>query len=49
MLENYAKQMGKGVMVPAIKEEGSLEIRYVIRAFNRMSSGIKCWKMIERY
>ena len=41
VLENYAKQMGKGVMVPAIKEEGSLEIRYVIRAFNRMSSGIK--------
>ncbi|HGJ5882196.1 two-component system sensor histidine kinase EnvZ [Arsenophonus sp.] len=41
VLESYAKQMGKGVMVPAIKEEGSLEIRYVIRAFNRMSSGIK--------
>lgn len=41
VLENYAKQMGKGVMVQAIKEEGSLEIRYVIRAFNRMSSGIK--------
>ncbi|MFV9996989.1 MAG: two-component system sensor histidine kinase EnvZ [Arsenophonus endosymbiont of Dermacentor nuttalli] len=41
ILENYAKQMGKGFMVPAIKEEGSLEIRYVIRAFNRMSSGIK--------
>ncbi|MFS1537362.1 MAG: two-component system sensor histidine kinase EnvZ [Candidatus Phlomobacter fragariae] len=41
VLENYAKQMGKGVIVPAIKEEGSLEIRYVIRAFNRMSSGIK--------
>lgn len=41
MLENYAKKMGKGVMVPAIMEDGLLEIRYGIRAFNRMSSGIK--------
>ncbi|MCC8374196.1 MULTISPECIES: two-component system sensor histidine kinase EnvZ [Photorhabdus] len=40
-MEYAAKQTGKGIMMPAVREAGSLEVRAAIRAFNQMSSGIK--------
>lgn len=41
MLENYAIQMHKGIMVPKIKEAGSLKMRNIIKVFNNILSGIK--------
>ncbi|PQQ37356.1 two-component system sensor histidine kinase EnvZ [Photorhabdus laumondii] len=40
-MEYAARQTGKGIMMPAVREAGSLEVRAAIRAFNQMSSGIK--------
>ncbi|NDL00310.1 two-component system sensor histidine kinase EnvZ [Photorhabdus bodei] len=40
-MEYAARQTGKGIMMPAVREAGSLEVRAAIRSFNQMSSGIK--------
>ncbi|MCW7546718.1 two-component system sensor histidine kinase EnvZ [Photorhabdus sp. APURE] len=40
-MEYAARQTGKGIMMPAVREAGSLEVRVAIRAFNQMSAGIK--------
>ncbi|WP_036768246.1 two-component system sensor histidine kinase EnvZ [Photorhabdus australis] len=40
-MEYAARQTGKGIMMPAVREAGSLEVRASIRAFNQMSAGIK--------
>ncbi|MEK9499199.1 two-component system sensor histidine kinase EnvZ [Photorhabdus sp. P32] len=40
-MEYAARQTGKGIMMPAVREAGSLEVRAAIRAFNQMSAGIK--------
>ena len=40
-LEYHANQIGKGIMLPAMKEEGAVEVRAAIRSFNQMTAGIK--------
>ncbi|WP_118985172.1 two-component system sensor histidine kinase EnvZ [Photorhabdus sp. CRCIA-P01] len=40
-MEYAARQTGKGIMMPAVGEAGSMEVRAAIRAFNQMSAGIK--------
>ncbi|MQL49157.1 two-component system sensor histidine kinase EnvZ [Photorhabdus khanii] len=40
-MEYAARQTGKGIMMPTVREAGSSEVRASIRAFNQMSAGIK--------
>ncbi|MCC8459191.1 two-component system sensor histidine kinase EnvZ [Photorhabdus aegyptia] len=40
-MEYAARQTGKGIMMPSVREAGSLEVRAAIRSFNQMSAGIK--------
>ncbi|MEI9534696.1 two-component system sensor histidine kinase EnvZ [Moellerella wisconsensis] len=40
-LEYHANQIGKGIMLPTMKEEGAVEVRAAIRSFNQMTTGIK--------
>ncbi|WP_177342219.1 histidine kinase dimerization/phospho-acceptor domain-containing protein, partial [Klebsiella variicola] len=40
-LEKAAKMVGRGETPPHLPEQGTLEIRSVTRAFNRMSKGIQ--------
>ena len=40
-LEYHANQIGKGIMLPAMRERGAVEVRAVIRSFNHMMTDIK--------